>query len=153
MRGQTQRIEVTLETLLESVDLAEDISTRVAASVGFDEEQGYRIGMSVREAVINAYQYGNNQDRSRRIFLVIELNPEEMIIRIRDQGPGFKLEDVPDPLAEENLLRTSGRGLFLIKAFMDQMDVTVPQAGGAEIIMRKRYPPERPPAPAGASGA
>jgi len=153
MRGLTQRIEVTLETLLESVDLAEDITLRVAASVGFDEEQGYRIGMSVREAVINAYTYGNNQDRARRIFVVFELFPAEMVIHVRDQGPGFRLEDVPNPLAEENLLRTSGRGLFLIQAFMDEMNVTTPQSGGAEIIMRKRYPAACPPAPAGASEA
>jgi len=153
MSGPTQRIEVTLETLLESVDLAEDITLRVASSVGFDEEQGYRIGVSVREAVINAYTYGNNQDRGRRIFLMFELFPAEIVIHVRDQGPGFRLEDVPDPLAEENLLKTSGRGLFLIRAFMDGLDVTRPQSGGAELIMRKRYPPSRPPAPAGASGA
>jgi len=140
MRGSTQRIEVTLETLLESVDLAEDITLRVANAVGFDEEQGYRIGMSVREAVINAYTYGNLQDRRRRIFVVFELLPAQMVIHVRDQGEGFRLEDVPDPLAEENLLKTSGRGLFLIRAFMDELDVTIPQSGGAEVIMTKRYP-------------
>ncbi len=151
MRVPTQRIEVTLETLLESVDLAEDITLRVANAVGFDEEQGYRIGMSVREAVINAYTYGNNQDRARLIFLVFELLPAQMVIHVRDQGRGFRLEDVPDPLAEENLLKTSGRGLFLIRAFMDELDVTIPQSGGAEVIMTKRYPTARPSSPAGAS--
>ncbi|HVN08867.1 MAG TPA: ATP-binding protein [Patescibacteria group bacterium] len=144
MRGSTQRIEVTLETLLESVDLAEDITLRVAQSVGFDEEQGYRIGMSVREAVINAYTYGNLQDRRRRIFVVFELLPAQMVIHVRDQGAGFRLEDVPDPLAEENLLKTSGRGLFLIRAFMDELNVTIPQSGGAEVIMIKRYPAAPP---------
>ena len=152
MRGPTQRIEVTLETLLESVDLAEDITLRVANAVGFDEEQGYRIGMSVREAVINAYTSGNLQDRRRQIFIIFELLPAHMVIHVRDQGAGFRLEDVPDPLAEENLLKTSGRGLFLIRAFMDELNVTIPQSGGAEVIMTKRYP--TPPAsnPAGASG-
>jgi len=151
MRGSTQRIEVTLETLLESVDLAEDITLRVAKAVGFDEEQGYRIGMSVREAVINAYTYGNLEIRERRIFLLFELLPAEMVIRVRDQGAGFRLEDVPNPLAEENLLKTSGRGLFLIRAFMDELLVTIPKSGGAEVTMTKRYPRPRPPAPAGAS--
>ncbi len=151
MRGSTQRIEVTLETLLESVDLAEDITLRVAKAVGFDEEQGYRIGMSVREAVINAYTYGNLESRERHIFLLFELFPAEMVIRVRDQGAGFRLEDVPNPLAEENLLKTSGRGLFLIRAFMDELLVTIPKSGGAEVIMTKRYPQPRPPAPAGAS--
>jgi serine/threonine-protein kinase RsbW len=153
MRVPTQRIEVTLETLLESVDLAEDITLRVANAVGFDDEQGYRIGMSVREAMINAYTYGNNQDRARRIFVVFELLPSHMVIHVRDQGAGFHLEDVPDPLAEENLLKTSGRGLFLIRSFMDGLDVTIPQSGGAEVIMTKRYPALRSTSPAGASEA
>ena len=153
MRGPTQRIEVTLETLLESVDLAEDITLRVANVVGFDEEQGYRIGMSVREAVINAYTYGNLQDRRRRIFVIFELLPAQMVIHVRDQGAGFRLEDVPNPLAEENLLKTSGRGLFLIRAFMDDLNVTIPQSGGAEVIMTKRYPSPRSSSPAGAPEA
>jgi serine/threonine-protein kinase RsbW len=151
MRGHTQRIEVTLETLLESVDLAEDITIRVAGVAGFDEEEQYRLGMSVREAVINAYLYGNNASRENRIFLVFELQPSMLVIHVRDQGPGFRLEDVPDPLAEENLLKTSGRGLFLIRSFMDELNVARPQSGGAEVIMVKRYPPARPASPAGAS--
>jgi len=151
MRGHTQRIEVTLETLLESVDLAEDITIRVAGVAGFDEEEQYRLGMSVREAVINAYLYGNNASRENRIFLVFELQPSMLVIHVRDQGPGFRLEDVPDPLAEENLLKTSGRGLFLIRSFMDELNVARPQSGGAEVIMVKRYPRARPASPAGAS--
>jgi serine/threonine-protein kinase RsbW len=151
MRGPTQQIEVTLETLLESVDLAEDITLRVAEALGFDEEEKYRIGMSVREAVINAYQYGNRQSRERKIFLLFELQPSNLVIHILDQGAGFRLEDVPDPLADENLLKTSGRGLFLIRTFMDDLKVFSPQAGGAEVIMAKRCPPSPPPARAEAS--
>ncbi len=151
MRGLTQRIEVTLDTLLESVDLAEDITLRVAEIVGFDEEQRYRIGMSVREAVINAYEYGNVHDRSRHIYLFFELLSAELVIRVRDQGAGFRLEDVPDPLSEENLLKTSGRGLFLIRAFMDQLEVTYAPAGGAEVIMTKRLPPAQSQPSVGAS--
>ena len=140
MSGLTQRIEVTLETLLDSVDLAEDITLRVADAAGFDEEQRYRIGMSVREAVINAYTYGNQQERERKIFLTFELTPEKLIISVLDQGAGFSLDQVPNPLAEENLLKTSGRGLFLMQAFMDEFAVKCPSSGGAEVIMAKRYP-------------
>jgi serine/threonine-protein kinase RsbW len=153
MRGQTQRIEVTLDTLLESVDLAEDITLRVAEALGFDEEERYRIGMSVREAVINAYQYGNHQNRDRKIFLLLDLQPAHLVIHIRDQGPGFRLEDVPNPLADENLLKTSGRGLFLMRTFMDELNVSSPKSGGAEIIMTKRYPPAQPPTHAEGSKA
>jgi serine/threonine-protein kinase RsbW len=151
MRGLTQRIEVTLDTLLESVDLAEDITLRVAEIAGFDDEQRYRIGMSVREAVINAYEYGNGHDPERHIYLVFELLAAELVIHVRDQGPGFRLEEVPDPLAEENLLKTSGRGLFLIRAFMDHLQVVFAPSGGAEVIMTKRLPAAHSPASAGAS--
>lgn len=138
-----------METLLESVDLAEDITLRVADAAGFDEEQRYRIGMSVREGVINAYEYGNQHERGRKITLTFELTPEKLIIRVLDEGLGFSLEEVPDPLAEENLLKTSGRGLFLMRSFMDEFSVHRPHGGGAEVVMAKRYPA----APGGGAGS
>ena len=140
MSAHTQRIEVTLETLLESVDLAESISMRIAEAAGFSEEEMHKIGMAVREGVINAYNYGNQQDRRKKILMTIELEPEHMIVRVKDQGKGFELHEVPNPLAEENLLRTSGRGLFLMRAFMDHFDVHTAPGGGAELVMVKKLP-------------
>src|ERR1700684_2032670 len=129
-----------LETLLESVDLAESISMRVAEAAGFPEEEDHKIGMAVREGVINAYNYGNQQDRQKKIMMTAELQRDNMIVRVLDQGKGFELTEIPDPLAEENLLRTSGRGLFLMRAFMDEFTVQRGAAGGAELIMVKRLP-------------
>jgi serine/threonine-protein kinase RsbW len=141
MTPETKRVEVTLETLLESVDLAENIVMRVAEAAGFSEEDCHKIGMSVREGVINAYNYGNQQDRSRKVFLKVELEGDKkLVIHIRDQGSGFEPEKVPDPLAEENLLRTSGRGLFLMRAFMDEFEVKRGPEGGAELVMAKYIP-------------
>jgi serine/threonine-protein kinase RsbW len=120
MAAKTQRIEVLLETLLESVDLAESISMRVAEAAGFPEEEVHKIGMAVREGVINAYNYGNQQDRHKKIMMTVELQPDNMIVRVLDQGKGFELTEIPDPLAEENLLRTSGRSQFLITANTNQ---------------------------------
>ena len=79
--------------------------------------------MAVREGVINAYNYGNCQDRRKKIELAVEFEPETMVVHIVDEGCGFELSDVEDPLAEENLLRTSGRGIFLMRAFMDDLAV------------------------------
>jgi len=140
MAAQTQRIEITLETLLDSVDLAESITMRIAEALGFGEEDMHKIGMSVREGVINAYNYGNQQDRRKKILMTVELAPERMTIRVLDQGKGFNLQEVPDPLSEENLLRTSGRGLFLMRAFMDEFDVRSGPGGGAELVMVKKIP-------------
>jgi serine/threonine-protein kinase RsbW len=145
MKPETKRVEVTLETLLESVDLAESIVMRIAEAVGFSEEDCHKIGMSVREGVINAYNYGNQQDRNRKVFLKVELQDnKKMVVHIRDQGSGFEPGNVPDPLAEENLLRTSGRGLFLMKAFMDEFEVKRGAEGGAELVMAKYIPGKNP---------
>lgn len=140
MMGESKRVEITLETLLDSVNLAEEISVRVAAAAGFDEDDRHKIGMSVREGVINALQYGNLKQRQKHIRLTIEFLPEKLQIHILDEGEGFRLEDVPDPLAEENLLKTSGRGIFLMRSFMDEFDVRRGREGGAEVIMAKRLP-------------
>lgn len=140
MADTTQRIEVTLETVLESVDLAESISMRIAEAAGFDQEETHKIGMAIREGVINAYYYGNERDRTKKIRLTVELDPDKMVFHVIDQGKGFELKEVPDCLAEENLLRTSGRGLFLIRAFMDEFAVLRGPDGGADLVMTKRYP-------------
>ena len=133
-------MEVTLESIMDSVDLAEDITLRIAEASGFDEEDRHRIGMSVREGMINAVTYGNHQNREKKVYFTIEMGAGRMEIHILDQGDGFVLADVPDPLAEENLLKSSGRGILLMKAFMDEFDVVRGRTGGAELILIKKLP-------------
>lgn len=125
---------------MESVNLAEEMCLRLAEAAGFGEDDCYRIGMSVREGVINAFHYGNQEKPEKKIYLAVDLTPQKMIIHVLDEGEGFHLADVPDPLAEENLLSTSGRGIFLMRAFMDEFDVVSGRNGGAEIVMSKRLP-------------
>jgi serine/threonine-protein kinase RsbW len=141
MSLKPQRIEVILETLLDSIALAEEVGVRLAAAAGFGEEDQYRIGLAVHEGVMNAFQYGNEQQRHKKIHIVFELLREKMVIRVADQGPGFRLEEVPDPCVDENMLGESGRGVLLMRAFMDEFDVLVGRSGGAEIIMAKKYRP------------
>ena len=140
MTPEAKHLEVVLDTHVESVNLAEEMCLRVAEAVGFNEDECYRIGMSVREGVINAFHYGNQEKPEKKIHLVVDLTREKMIIHVMDEGKGFRLEDVPDPLAEENLLSTSGRGIFLMRTFMDEFDVVSGRTGGAEIIMSKKIP-------------
>jgi serine/threonine-protein kinase RsbW len=137
---ESKHLEVTLETQVESVYLAEEMCLRVAEAAGFGEDECYRIGMSVREGVINAFHYGNQERPEKKIYLAVDLTEDKMIIHVVDEGKGFNLRDVPDPLAEENLLSTSGRGIFLMRAFMDEFDVVPGRTGGAEIIMSKKLP-------------
>jgi len=140
MAPDTKHLEITLETQVESVNLAEEMCLRVAEAAGFGEDDCYRIGMSVREGVINAFHYGNQERPDKKIHLALDITPEKLIIHVLDEGQGFTLADVPDPLAEENLLSTSGRGIFLMRAFMDEFDVVLGRTGGAEIVMSKKLP-------------
>src|SRR5246500_5983668 len=140
MSAKTQRIEITLEKLVAHLDLAQVFVMRISEAAGFSEEDIHKMGMAVREGVINAYNYGNQQIRDKKIFMTVELEPDKMIVRVLDQGKGFELTEVPDPLAEGNLLRTSGRGLFLMRAFMDEFNVHTAPGGGAELVMVKKLP-------------
>ncbi|HEV2194497.1 MAG TPA: ATP-binding protein [Candidatus Acidoferrum sp.] len=140
MTVDDKHLEITLETQVESVNLAEEMCLRVAEAAGFGEDDCYRIGMSVREGVINAFHYGNQERPEKKIHLALDITAEKLIIHVLDEGIGFTLADVPDPLAEENLLSTSGRGIFLMRAFMDEFDVVQGRTGGAEIVMSKKLP-------------
>ena len=147
MPQEPKRIEVKLETLFDSVNLAEDICQRIAQSAGFDEDDCYKISMSVHEAVINAVRYGNEEQRHKKITMIVEVGAEKLVVHIVDQGRGLNLADIPDPCADENVLKTSGRGIFIMRTFMDEFDVRRSHEGGAEIVMAKRIPssPDRTP--------
>jgi len=139
MPSKPQRMEIVLETLIESIALAEEVGMRVAAVAGFGEEDQYRIGLAVHEGVMNAFQYGNQQRRERKIHLTFELHEDKLVVHIVDQGAGFRIEDVPDPREDENVLEDSGRGVLLMKAFMDEVDVHSSESGGAKLVMAKHH--------------
>src|SRR6201984_2024271 len=152
MTFNTKHLEMTLQTQVESVNLAEEMCLRVAEAAGFGEDDCYRIGMSVREGVINAFHYGNQERPDKKIHLAVDLTDDKLIIHVLDEGKGFDLASVPDPLAQENLLSTSGRGIFLMRAFMDEFDVVAGRTGGAEIVMSKKLPAPGSTSPNGQGG-
>jgi serine/threonine-protein kinase RsbW len=132
-------MEVILETRIESIALAEEIGVRVAAAAGFDDDDQYKIGLAVHECVMNAFQYGNEQKREKKIHIVFELSHEKLAIHVTDEGVGFQLADIPDPREDENVLEDSGRGVLLMKAFMDEFDVMPSSEGGAKVVMAKHH--------------
>lgn len=133
--GAQNRVVLTLDSVLDSVELAEEAALKFAEAAGVSEEERHKLGMSVREGVINALQYGNKMSPEKKARLTLQLFPDKLEIRILDEGEGFSLSDVPDPLAEENLLKASGRGILLMRSFMDEFDVRPGPGGGAELVM------------------
>lgn len=133
-------VDTFLESTLESVDEAENLALSTAQAMGFPEEDAFRLGMAVREAVVNAVVHGNRYSANKKVHFVIARIGSTIEILIRDQGSGFTPEAQPDPLAEENLLRQSGRGVMLIRAFTDRFHIRPVPAGGTEVMLRKALP-------------
>lgn len=105
---------------------------------GISEEGAFGIDLAVREAVTNAVLHGNREDEGKTVDVTLKSSPEAVEISVHDQGAGFNPEDVPDPTAAENILKTSGRGIFFMRTFMDEVDWLIRPGGGTTVRMVKR---------------
>ena len=130
------RVSYTLDSTLETVNSAEATASQLASEAGFADEDVMKIAMAVREAAVNAVLHGNAYDPGKKVSLAFERTGADLVITIRDQGKGLDLQKIPDPLAPENLLKTSGRGIFLIRSFMDEVHIH-PSQTGTEIKLVK----------------
>jgi serine/threonine-protein kinase RsbW len=128
-----------MESTLESVNKAEEMADKAASQAGFDEDVRGGISMAVREAMINAVMHGNGYSPDKRVKLSFEQSAGNLVITIKDEGAGMNPEDVADPLAPENLMKQSGRGIFLMRAFMDDVKFRKLEPG-TEITLIKRVP-------------
>jgi len=138
--GTTSRAHYTLESTLDSVNLVEQTAYGFAQSAGFPEDDLSNISLAAREAAINAVMHGNQQDPAKKVEFSMELTPAALILRIADQGPGFDPSTLPDPSAPENILRNCGRGIFLIRAFMDELNFKSLSPGTELELVKFRKP-------------
>jgi serine/threonine-protein kinase RsbW len=106
---------------MESVSQVEAAAEKLAGEAGLNENERFRVTMAVREAAINAVLHGNQYDPAKQIAVSFENTGKALVFTIADQGRGLDAEKLPDPLAPENLLRGTGRGIFLIRSFMDEV--------------------------------
>jgi serine/threonine-protein kinase RsbW len=140
-----QLIRLEFTSAFEMLDFVQVVSDHFARSVGLDEDSLHWVSVAIRESVINAIKHGNRNDASKRVFVEFQTaapgDVPELAIRVRDQGEGFDPEVVANPLAPENLLKSSGRGIFLIRNFMDEMQLQRATEGGMEMRMVKRVQP------------
>jgi serine/threonine-protein kinase RsbW len=122
VKPETGKITYILDSSLESVNRLEQTAEEMARKAGVDEDEIYRISMAVHEAAVNAVLHGNCYDPEKRISASFEATGKDLVIQIADQGKGLNPDTLPDPLAPENLLRGCGRGIFLIRSFMDEVN-------------------------------
>jgi serine/threonine-protein kinase RsbW len=136
-RSDMENIQTTLDSTLETADKAEELVLSEAGKLGLDEDEQGQVGMAVRECTVNAVVHGNRYNKNKKVHLQIERTENDLTVVIGDEGAGFDLGSLPDPLAPENLLRQSGRGLMLARAFMDEFDLHPRQGGGTEVRLVK----------------
>ncbi|HVF48810.1 MAG TPA: ATP-binding protein [Pyrinomonadaceae bacterium] len=123
---------------LDSIAEAAARAAEVAGRYGFDAEALFGIDMAVREAVTNAVLHGNRQDESKTVEVGFTYSGSSLLITVRDEGEGFNPADVPDPTDEQNLLKTSGRGILFMRSFMDAVEWEQHTGGGTIVRMTKK---------------
>ena len=139
-RGGTVRLQI--HSNFDLLDFVQVVSDRIAQLAGLDEDTIHWIGVAVRESVINAIKHGNREDHRKLVTVEFtfapSVEPRELVVRVLDQGEGFDPEEVADPLAPENILKSSGRGIFFMRSFMDDVTLKRASEGGMEVRMVKK---------------
>jgi serine/threonine-protein kinase RsbW len=128
---------MSLSSRFENIEMAQHLCGKLLEGWDLNEETTHWILMALREALANAIKHGNNQDLAKRVHLEMDVQDHTLRIRIRDEGTGFDPGKVVDPLAPENRFKTSGRGIFYMKTFMDEVSFSRADGGGMEIVLTK----------------
>ncbi|MFN2442455.1 MAG: ATP-binding protein [Thermoanaerobaculia bacterium] len=137
MERRSERIEITISSRFENIELVQVIAEHLCEHAGVDDDAAHWVGMAVREGVANAIKHGNRLDVAKKVNTVFGLEGSRLSVEISDQGSGFDPTEVSDPLSPPNLMKTSGRGIFYMRTFMDSVDYDFSYAGGTRLVMTK----------------
>lgn len=135
--SDSRTVKLDIASRFEMLDVAQTVLTRLCKLVGFEDETTHHLTVAVRESIVNAIKHGNAQEESKRVEILFTLTDRSIEVQVKDQGKGFHPEEVPDPLAPENLLKTYGRGIFFMRQFMDEVSYSFPSKGGTVVRMVK----------------
>jgi serine/threonine-protein kinase RsbW len=135
-------VRLQIASSFDLLDFVQLVSDRLGAMAGLDEDAVHWVGVAVREGVINAIKHGNREDVAKRVTIEFALEDDgtadALVVCVTDQGSGFEPNAVADPLAPENVLKSSGRGIFFMRSFMDDISLRRVPEGGMEVRMVKR---------------
>jgi serine/threonine-protein kinase RsbW len=141
MAGAFQGVHLELHSTIDVLDRVQQTAEDVCRQLGMDEETLHWTSMAVRECVINAITHGNKSDPSKLVAVDFGLKERgmerDLVVTVVDQGEGFEPSQLANPLAPENILNTNGRGIFLVRQFMDKVDILRARGGGTEVRMLK----------------
>jgi serine/threonine-protein kinase RsbW len=129
-------VTLTVGSSFENIDLIQYVCDYVLRPYQVSADTGHAISMALREGVANAIKHGNRQDPSKRVRVTLGVENDVFRMTIADEGEGFRPTEVANPLAPENRLKSSGRGIFYMKTFMD--DVRYDFSNGTEVVLEKK---------------
>lgn len=129
--------ELTLPSRIEAIDEAATAVAGLVTRSGIGEEAAFGIDMAVREALANAVIHGNKLDETRLVEINVKSSLDSFEVSVHDQGQGFNPDTISDPTKEENILKSSGRGIFFMRNFFDEVDWSISE-GGTTVRMIKR---------------
>jgi serine/threonine-protein kinase RsbW len=138
MSGETAEVRLSIGSRFENIELVQAVLDDTLRAARVDEDGRYWIGTAVREALANAIKHGNREESEKKVEVEVGFEASTLLIRVTDQGAGFDLEGVEDPLEPENLLKADGRGIFYMKKFMDGIEYTFAPEGGTTVALRKK---------------
>jgi serine/threonine-protein kinase RsbW len=132
--------ELTIPSRLEELEAVQKLISEATTAFGLTEDIAYWMELSVSESVINAIRHGNRCDPEKNARVSISFDGESVEVVVEDQGEGFNFEDLADPTQAENLLKPCGRGILIIRSFMDEVKLSHKEGGGTKLRMLKRLP-------------
>jgi serine/threonine-protein kinase RsbW len=135
--------ELTIPSKLEELESVQQLIGEASLAFGLSEDLAYWMELTISESVINAIRHGNQFDPAKKARLAISCDGESVEVIVEDQGEGFDLEELADPTKAENLLKPCGRGILIIRSFMDEVSLTSMEGGGTRLHMVKRLPDQQ----------
>jgi serine/threonine-protein kinase RsbW len=142
--NESRSFELTVPSRLEEMDAVHAMVDLAIKELKISEDLAHWIELSISESMINAIQHGNKCDPAKSATLKISSDGDAIEVIVEDQGLGFEIADVADPTNVENLLKPSGRGILIIRSFMDEVDLSKREGGGCRLRMMKRIPKDSP---------
>jgi serine/threonine-protein kinase RsbW len=130
-------VTLSIASSFDNIELAQFVCDHILKPWKLPADTTHAISMALREGMANAIKHGNAGDSGKRVSITMEVEGDIFRIRIRDEGQGFRLDEVADPLAPENRLKTSGRGIFYMKTFMDDVRYDF-SLGGTQVVLEKK---------------
>jgi serine/threonine-protein kinase RsbW len=136
--AQSRTVKLDIASRFEMLEMVQTVLMHLANMLAFEEDAAHYMSVAVRESVVNAIKHGNRLDETKRVSVSFTIHPGALEVKVQDQGTGFDPDTVPDPIAEENLLKAYGRGIFFMRSFMDEVSYSFPARGGTVVRMLKK---------------